>query len=120
MAALQILDAAGLLQSLATFLDPSGVNMSRVQSEAGQYSHLDITAATLVKAAPGRAYKVSVIVAGSAVGTLNDCATTGAAATANQVGVIPNTVGVYSFDWPHAVGIVLVPGSGQTLAISYT
>lgn len=80
----------------------------------------NVTAATVIKLGVGRSYKVSVIVAGSASGTLNDCATTGDASSANQVGTIPTTVNTYDFNWPHATGIVLVPGTGQTLAISYT
>lgn len=77
---------------------------------------LNITASTVLKASPGRAVRVSVIVAGSAAGSLNDCATTGAAAASNEVAVIPNTVGVYEIDWPCGTGIVIVPGTGQTLA----
>ena len=87
---------------------------------SGTGSKLNITAATAVKAGPGRLIRVSVLVAGSGTGTVNDCATTGAAATANEVFVIPETVGVYTLEWPHLVGIVIVPGTGQTIAVSYS
>lgn len=87
---------------------------------SGTGSKLDITAATVVKATPGRLIRVSVLVAGSATGTVNDCATTGAAATANEVFVIPETVGVYTLEWPCLVGIVIVPGTGQTISVSYS
>lgn len=87
----------------------------------GASSHMNLTASAVIKAAPGRSYTVTVSVAGSGAGSLNDCLTVGAAAAANQVGSIPATVGSYQFfGWPHAVGIVLVVGTGQTLAISYT
>ena len=59
------------------------------------------------------------MVAGSAAGTANDCATTGAAAAANQLATIPAAVGIISVDWPCLAGIVVVPGSGQTLAVSF-
>jgi hypothetical protein len=78
---------------------------------------LNITAAKVLKAGPGAVLVVTVVVAGSAPGTVNDCATTGAAAAANQVATIPNTVGSYAINVPCVVGIV-VPGSGQTLAVS--
>ncbi len=117
---LAILDGGGYPQTLAAVQNPSGQLVSEHQNDEGQSSTLNVTAATVIKASPGRSFKISVLVAGSAPGTLNDCATTGAVATANEVGVIPNTVGVYSFNWPHATGIVLVPGAGQTLAISFT
>jgi len=79
----------------------------------------NITTATVVKAVPGRIAKVSVLVAGSGTGTVNNCITTGAAATANEVAVIPQSVGVLDIDMPCSTGIVVVPGTGQTLAVSY-
>jgi hypothetical protein len=82
----------------------------------------DVTAATVIFTGKGRVAKVSVIVAGSAAGTVNDCATTGAAAVANQLATIPDTAGggVYDIDMPVATGLVVVPGTGQTLAVSFT
>ncbi len=86
----------------------------------GNRAVLDVTTATVVKASAGILVSVSVIVAGSATGTVNDIATTGGAAAANQFGTIPNTVGTYTWNWPCSTGIVVVPGSGQTLAVSFT
>ena len=80
---------------------------------------LNISAAAVVKAAPGLIGRVNVITAGSAAGTVNDCLTTGAAATANAVATIPNTVGSYPIEMYTSTGIVVVPGSGQVLTISY-
>jgi hypothetical protein len=85
----------------------------------GTRAELDITAAIVVKNAPGICCKVSVLVAGSAAGTVNDASTTGSAAVTNQFGTIPNTVGTYEFNWPCGTGIVVVPGTGQTLAVSF-
>lgn len=86
----------------------------------GNASKLNITAATVVKASPGTVYKVNVVVAGSAPGTVNDCATTGAAAAANEIAAIPNTVGPVEIGpFPTFVGIVVVPGTGQTLAVAF-
>jgi len=85
----------------------------------GLNSVKNITTATVIKAVPGRIAKVSVLVAGSGAGSVNDCATTGAAATANELAVIPQTVGVFDIDMPCSTGIVVVPGTGQTLAVSY-
>ena len=88
------------------------------QGSASKASY-DITAATVVKAAPGYVATVIVQVAGSGTGTVNDCLTTGAAAIGNQVFVIPETVGSYQINWPFATGLVVVPGTGQTVAVSY-
>lgn len=84
----------------------------------GTSTLLDISAQTVVKSTPGRAVKVSVLVAG-AVGTINDCATAGAVATANEFFVIPATVGVYALDWPCLAGIVVSPGAAQVVSIVY-
>jgi len=83
-------------------------------------SALDITTATVVKASNGFVVRVSVIVAGSTVGTVNDAATTGAAAVANEIAAIPNTVGTYAIEFPFANGLVIVPGTGQTVSVSYS
>ena len=85
----------------------------------GMKTAKNLTAATVVQGGIGRIAKVSVIVAGSAVGTVNDVLTTAAAAVGNQLAVIPNTIGVYDVDMPCGLGIVIVPGTGQTVAVSY-
>jgi hypothetical protein len=98
-------------------------------SGGGLSSSLNITAAKVVKATPGRIARVVVSAPGTTSGalTLNDCATTGAAAAANQILSIPfgsMTSGqVINLDFPCAVGIVVsaVPGAGSPIyAISYT
>jgi hypothetical protein len=82
-------------------------------------SSLNLAASAVVKASAGRAVRVNVIVAGSAVGAIHDIDTVGAAAAGNKVMVVPNTVGVYDLMWPCATGIVYVVGTGQTVAVSY-
>lgn len=96
-------------------LDAGGI----LATGKGLSSTLNLTAgAHLIKAAPGRVAKISVLVAGAA-GSLNDCATTGAVATANEIIAIPAAVGLIDVDWPMQVGIVVTVGAGQTLAISW-
>jgi hypothetical protein len=104
---------------MTTFANPDGSVSVGVVPERGSKSQLNITAAQVIAGAK-RAFTVTVVVAGSAVGTLNDVATTGAAAAANQFFTIPNTVGSYQVDWPIAVGLCVVPGTGQTVSISYS
>lgn len=85
----------------------------------GGKSKLNLTAATVIKATPGTVLAFAVEVAGSGTGTINDCATVGAVAAANQVCVLPETVGVTVMGWPCTTGIVVTPGTGQTIAVSY-
>jgi hypothetical protein len=80
---------------------------------------LAITTATVLKAAPGRLVRINVVVPGSTAGSANDTTTTGVANVANQIAAIPNTVEPLWLDWPCAQGIVIVPGTGQTLAAAY-
>jgi hypothetical protein len=92
----------------------------------GKCSTLNIAAATLVATVPSyaslaqaRLVRVQVLVAGSAPGAAYDCATVAAAAAANQVGAWPNTIGSYLIDMPVLNGIVIVPGAGQAVSVSY-
>lgn len=85
----------------------------------GNFTWLDISAATVVKASSGVVVMVNVITAGSTAGTVNDVATTGGAAVANQVAAIPNTIGSYAVNMPCATGIVVVPGTSQVVSVSF-
>ncbi|OYV51057.1 MAG: hypothetical protein B7X10_00945 [Burkholderiales bacterium 21-58-4] len=62
---------------------------------------------------------MSVVVAGSAAGAIYDAATTGSVAASNEISTVPTTGTVIALDWPVATGIVVAPGTGQTLAITY-
>lgn len=94
--------------------------MSLGPGPGGVTSKKNLTTTTLVKAAPGQVFTVSVIVAGSGAGALYDKVNTSGLDATTQIGTIPDTVGTYPFyGWPCANGIVLAPGTGQTLAISY-
>lgn len=95
------------------------ISVGSVMVGYGNKSSLNITANTVVKAQKGRCARVVVIVAGSGAGTLHDAATVAAAATANEIFAIPTTAGSYEIDFPCANGIVVKPGTGQTIAVSY-
>jgi len=76
---------------------------------------LNITAATVLKVGAGRVVKLVVIVAGAA-GTVNDCATTGAAAAANELCPLPAVVGPIDLNVAFQTGLCITPGAGQTIA----
>ena len=103
---------------MAIISNPTIQNGALVTAK-GTKTFFNITANTVVKATAGRVAKISVIVAGSGAGSVHDSATTGAAATANEIAVIPATAGVYDIDFPVSNGIVIKVGTGQTLAVSY-
>lgn len=99
--------------------------MSEGLGLSGTKSLLNITTSTLVSNVNTASYsarrigRVQVLVAGSAAGTVNDTANVAGATVANQVFIIPNVVGTYLVDFPCLAGIVVVPGTGQTVAVSY-
>lgn len=78
----------------------------------------DISSATLVQAGEGRVARVSVVVAGSATGSVYDASS--ASATTGMLWSIPNSVGVTEVNLPVNNGIVVAPGTGQTVTISYS
>jgi hypothetical protein len=81
---------------------------------------LNITSNTVVKASAGFVVTLVVLDAGSANGGLFDTDTVGAAAAANEIFAIPQVAGVYTINFPASSGIVVKPGTGQTIAISYS
>ena len=96
----------------------------------GKYGALNITAAKVIKTPAdsgavggtqgcGRIVRVQVLIAGTTAGTVNDCAATGTAAIANQVGVIPNSIGSYLIDMACSNGICIVPGTGMQVSASF-
>jgi len=85
----------------------------------GTLTARNITAATVIKAEPGVPLIAQVIVAGTTAGAIYDASSISGNVVANQVAVIPETVGAYRIEMPCAAGILIVPGTGQTLAVSY-
>lgn len=77
-----------------------------------------LTSATLVNTGDGRIAQVVVTTAGSAVGYVYD--TNSASSTSNPVYAIPNTTGVYVVNMPLSKGLVVAPGTGQTVIVSYS
>jgi len=63
--------------------------------------------------------RVSVITAGVA-GGIYDAKSIAAATTGTQLCVIPATVGIHEIFMPVVNGIVVKPGAGQKVSISYT
>jgi hypothetical protein len=108
-------DVLTTLKNLVTAINGLAQNYLNVQ---GLLNFAGLTAPTVVKATSGRIARVSVIVAGSAPGVIYDGATL--AATTKPLCVIPNTVGPFEANFPTSFGLLVVPGSGQTVSGSYS
>jgi len=87
-----------------------------------QVEGLTLTAAisvpTVIKAAPGRIARIDVTTAGSATGTIYDGASL--AATTKPFHVIPMTLGIQVIMLPTAYGLLVSPGTGQVLSVSWS
>lgn len=88
---------------------------------AGTNNTKEIAAATTyqIKVGSGWLANVSVIVAGSATGTMYDSSNTNSL-TGLRIYIIPNTVGVVQVQVPFADGLVITTGTGQVASVTYT
>ncbi len=77
-----------------------------------------ISAATLVSTGQGRLVRVSVITAGTTVGIAYDANV--ATANTKPIFTIRNVVGVTDVNIPTNNGIVIAPGTGQVVTVSYS
>ena len=84
----------------------------------GAQNFPEISVTTLVKTGVGRCCLVSVTTAGTTEGQVFD--TSLVTSTANLVSLIPQDVGVYVLNIPVALGIVINPGEGQVVTVSYS
>lgn len=89
------------------------------ESFVGDKTFLGVTENTLVATEAGRLVNVIVSVAGAA-GTIHDAATVAAATTSNVIAVTPATAGVLSINVPFTSGLVIKPGAGQTVGVTYS
>lgn len=84
----------------------------------GAKSQSNVTAATVIKTGAGRIATISVLTAGSTTGHIYD--TNSASSTANPIYTIPNTVGIFVVNIPLNIGLVVTPGTGQAVTVSYS
>jgi hypothetical protein len=90
----------------------------------GSQNKLNVTASSVVKVGAGRVCKVTIVAVATA-GTFGvyDAATTGAAATANAIlqyaSGYPAVGTVINIDFPCIAGIVVNPGTGGQVAVSF-
>jgi hypothetical protein len=100
------------------------LNVQGAQNRVGLTPNGASPYGTLVKSGVGRIAVVSVTTAGSTVGGVYDCnsiATVSASSVpVNQIYVIPMAIGVYVVNLPVSYGIVVVPGTGMFVTVSYS
>jgi hypothetical protein len=89
----------------------------------GSANKLNVTAATVIKATAGRICKITVNTVTSTSLVVSDVATTGAVAAANlvlSVAAAQLTAGqIINLDFPCTTGIVVNPGTGGVVSVSF-
>ena len=95
----------------------NGLGQVYLSVQGSQVSNA-ISAATVVSTGQGRLVQVVVLTAGSTTGSAYDATTT--TATTAKIVSIPNTVGVINVNIPTNNGIVIAPGTGQVITVSYS
>jgi hypothetical protein len=79
-----------------------------------------VTSSTLVIAGRGRLISFSVVVAGSASGLIYNAGTPTGGAAANALVATPTTIGVYNVNMIFTDGLVVTPGTGQSINVTYS
>lgn len=87
---------------------------------AGNNTSAALTSQTLIATGSGYLVNFSVTVAGTTVGTVNNAVSTAAAAASNALVGTPNTIGVYSAGVRFTSGLVVTPGTGQSVVVTYS
>lgn len=79
-----------------------------------------VTGTTLAITGTGTLINYSVTVAGSGVGTINNVNSVAGVTAANVLVAVPNTVGVYPVNVAFGLGLVVIPGAGQSINVTYS
>ena len=109
-------DVVTVLKNIATALSTEATNYVNVN---GLQDFYNVTTPTLVRSGAGRIVNISLIVASSANGTVYDAAST--SDTTRPIYIIGHsTLGVTVVNLPVQYGVMIVPGTGQTIAGSYS
>jgi hypothetical protein len=114
-----ISDVLSAIKNIVTALSTASQNYLNVQ---GITNSVNISTPTIVKSSAGRIAQVSVIVAGSATGKVYDSNAIGQ--VTRPIWVIPQAAKTsgepFIVNMPVSYGIVVIPGTGQTLTVSYS
>jgi hypothetical protein len=96
----------------------SGKNLVVTETATATSSVLAVSGPAVALAqGSGTLLTINVITA-SGVGAVYDVALAASAATANQIGVIPATAGIYTYKFPFINGLVINPSS-SVISVNY-
>lgn len=102
-------------KNIAVALNTAAQTYIKVQ---GAKRSATMTTTSLVATGQGRLASVSVVVAGSTDAMIYDSNLT--TSLINALAVVDNVQGVSVINMPYNSGLVVVPGTGMTLVVSYS
>lgn len=112
-------DVLSAIKNIVLALATAAQNYLNVQ---GAKNAAAISTPTVIKTSAGRIASVSIIVAGSGTGLIYDGATLSAAT--KPLWIIPEAAKSngepYVVNLPVSFGLLVVPGTGQTVTVSYS
>lgn len=88
--------------------------------DQGSTTSLTVTTDTVVVTGRGYLASFSIIIAGSANGTINNAQTVALAVANTALCATPLTVGVYEAGLVFTNGLVIKPGTGQSINVTYS
>jgi hypothetical protein len=97
----------------------NNISQSNIRGQ-GAVTSATVTASTVVFSGKGYLVNFAVVVAGSASGLINNASSTVAPAATNALCATPNTVGIYPVGMVFTNGLTIVPGTGQSINVTYT
>ena len=88
--------------------------------DAGTNTSATVTSSTVIYVGPGRVVNYAVVIAGTGAGGVYNASTTAGANASNQLCSIPTTVGVFPTGQTFSNGLVITPGAGQSINVTYS
>jgi len=102
-------------KNVVTSVNQLGLTYLKVQGTARSVT---MTSTTLVVSGQGRIASVSVIVAGSTPCLIYD--SNNSASATSALAAVTNAIGVTVINMPYNNGLVVVPGTGMTVVVTYS
>jgi hypothetical protein len=97
----------------------NGLNQTMRRAQ-GSNTSLTATAQTLVVTGRGYLVAFSVTVAGTASGTVSNAQSAALVTAGNALCAVPNTIGIYPCGLVFTDGLVITPGTGQSMNVTYS
>lgn len=87
---------------------------------AGTLTSVTVTSQTVIFTGSGRLVSFAVVVPGSASGKIHNASTVASITASNALCATPATIGIYPSGQVFTNGLVIDPGAGQSINVTYS